>query len=533
MYKIYNNDVLIYDSTLEDYVIGKGQITKEINRAGSFVFMLYNSSPFYNAIQKMKGIIRVHKGDELIFRGRPIKESLSFYKDKTFTCEGELNFFRDSIQRPYEFTGTPEELLRQFVETHNSQVDEEKRFTLGTVTVTDPNDYIVRSNSAYEDTLTNIQKRLLDTLGGYIFITGSESERVINWHADSPYRSSQGIKFGENLLDFTKSNKTEDIVTAIIPLGADIEDEETGAKSRLTIAEINDGIDYVYNADAVALYGWIFGTETWGDVTVASNLKTKGEASLATRIKQSITIEVSSIDLSLMDKSIDSFIFGSYIPIESAPHNLDDDFLLEKQSIDLLKPDNDKITLGYAYKTFTDKTIDNSNKNTELMQKVEIIESDYVVNQTVASEVERLQSLITQTSNEINMLVASGYVTNETLVSELSTLYTQLSNSFEFSFTELEKTVNSNDVYTKDEFNLIQKYIRFIDGNILLGESGNELELKVENDRISFLQDGAEVAYFSNKKLYVTDSEFLNSLTIGNFAFIPRANGNLSFKKVR
>ena len=532
MYKIYNNEKLIFDSALADYVIGKGQITKEVNKSGSFVFTLYNSSPFYNAIQKMKSIIRVYKGKDLLFRGRPISESVSFIKDKTITCEGELSFFLDSVQRPYEFNGTPEELFRQFVENHNSQVDEENRFIVGTVTVTDPNDYFVRSNSAYENTLTNIQKKLLDTLGGYIFITGPENERVINWYADSPYRSSQGIKFGENLLDFTKSNKTEEVATAIIPLGAEIENED-GSKSRLTIADINNGIDYVYDAEAVSKYGWIFNTETWDDVTLASNLKTKAEALLADRIKQSITIEVSSVDLSLMDKSIDSFIFGSYIPIKSEPHNLDDEFLLEKQTIDLLKPDNDKITLGYTFTSFTDKLLGNDIKNSDLAQKIEIIEGNYVINQTLTNSIETLQSLINQTSTEINMLVSSGYVSNDTLTSELSTLYTQLKDQFEFSFTELEQTVNSNDVYTKDEFNLIQKYIRFIDGNILLGISGNELELKIEHDRISFLQDGAEVAYFSNKKLYVTDSEFLNSLTIGNFAFIPRANGNLSFKKVR
>lgn len=233
MYKIYNNDKLIYDSTLADYVIGKGQITKEVNKSGSLVFSLYNSSPFYNEIQKMKGIVRVHKGDDLIFRGRPIKESISFLKEKTFTCEGELSFLLDAIQRPYEFNGTPEELFRFFIENYNSQVDKEKRFKVGTVTVTDPNDYIVRSNSAYEATLTNLQSRLLNTLGGYIFITGPENDRVINWYADSPYRSSQGIKFGENLLDFTKSNKTEEVATAIIPLGAEIENED-GTKTRET-----------------------------------------------------------------------------------------------------------------------------------------------------------------------------------------------------------------------------------------------------------------------------------------------------------
>ena len=77
-----------------------------------------------------------------------------------------------------------------------------------------------------------------------------------------------------------------------------------------------------------------------------------------------------------------------------------------------------------------------------------------------------------------------------------------------------------------------RKYIRFEDGKILLGEVGNELELQIANDRINFLQDGAEVAYFTNRKLYVTDAQFLHSLQLGSFAFMPRANGNLSFKKV-
>ena len=56
--------------------------------------------------------------------------------------------------------------------------------------------------------------------------------------------------------------------------------------------------------------------------------------------------------------------------------------------------------------------------------------------------------------------------------------------------------------------------------------------LHIENNRIGFLDDGAEVAYFSNKKLNVTDGHFLNSLRIGSFAFVPRANGNLSLMKV-
>ena len=87
MYRIYADDTLIYDSTIEDYVITKGQITKEVNKSGSFVFTMYEDNPFYNRIKKLKTIITVYKSNEIIFRGRVIKENSGFYNDKSFTCE--------------------------------------------------------------------------------------------------------------------------------------------------------------------------------------------------------------------------------------------------------------------------------------------------------------------------------------------------------------------------------------------------------------------------------------------------------------
>ena len=46
------------------------------------------------------------------------------------------------------------------------------------------------------------------------------------------------------------------------------------------------------------------------------------------------------------------------------------------------------------------------------------------------------------------------------------------------------------------------------------------------------MDNGAEVAYFSNNQLIITDGHFLNSLRIGAFAWVPRENGNLSLVKV-
>lgn len=538
MYRIYADETLIYDSTLDDYIITKGQITKEVNKSGSFVFTIYQDHPYYDKLQKLKTIITVYKNEKIVFRGRILNDSIGFFKAKTFTCEGELSFLLDSIQRPYTFAGSPEKLFIQFISNHNSSIDEVKNFGIGEITVKDDNDYINRSNSSYDNTLTNIKDHLVKTHEGYLHITRGDNQKpILNWFADFPYMSQQNINFGENLLDFVKTNSAESIATAIIPLGAKIkseseEDTEEAGEKRLTIESVNGGIDYIYDPVAVAKYGWIFKVETWDDVTEPANLLRKGQASLNNIIKQNTTIEVKAIDLALMDRSIDSFELGDYINIISEPHGLNDKLLLKKQTLDLLKPDNDKITLGYTYSTFTDKSLSSNTQNDTIIKRVETIENSYAINTVIASELETMRSLITQTGESISSEVSGNYVTNDKLVSEISTVFEQLNDSFEFMFKTLETTVNENDSEFREQFLMISKYIRFIDGNIVLGTSENKIVLKIENDKICFYDNDNLVLYFKDRKLYVEDGEFLGSLKIGKFAFIPRDNGNLSFTKV-
>lgn len=375
MYKIFADDTLIYDSTLEEYKIGKGEITLELNKSGSFVFSLYPDHFYYGELVKLKTVITVYKDGRIVFRGRVLNDTTDYWNNKVCTCEGELGFFQDSIIRPFEFNGSPSDLLIKLVEEHNSQVDEFKRFKIGSVTVSDNNDYITRSNSAYETALTNLTKSCIEsTLGGYLHITHENGEETptLNWLGAFTEVSSQVVEFGENLKDYTKTVKADDIGTAIIPLGATVDDGKSDTEDpKLTIASVNDGKDYVYSESGVSLYGWIFKVVSWDDVTVAENLKAKAEEYLETLINQAITIELTAIDLHLMDKSIDSFKLGDYIRILSAPHNFDSVLLSNKQTLDLLNPANDTLTLGHSYYTFTDL-----NKNVSaVVQNVSTIRS--------------------------------------------------------------------------------------------------------------------------------------------------------------
>lgn len=360
MYKIFADDTLIYDSTLDDYKIGKGNIDLETNKSGSFVFSIYPDYFYYDKFVRLKTVITVYKSGKIVFRGRILNDVTDYWNNKVITCEGELGFFQDSVIRPFVFSGTPEELFKKFINDHNSQVDDFKKFKIGTITVVDPNNYIARSNSAYESTLSNMNSRLIeDSLGGYFYIThgddGTDPIPTINYLSDFTKVSSQKIEFGSNLKDYTKTVNAEDIATAIIPLGAEVDDENDNTENpKLTIKNVNNGVDYVYNSDAVALYGWIFKVVSWDNVTNASTLKSKAEAYLNEVINQNITIELNAIDLHLLDRSIESFSICDYVQVVSTPHNFDSTLLCNKQSLDLLKPDNDSLVLGYTYSTFTE-----------------------------------------------------------------------------------------------------------------------------------------------------------------------------------
>lgn len=96
---------------------------------------------------------------------------------------------------------------------------------------------------------------------------------------------------------------------------------------------------------------------------------------------------------------------------------------------------------------------------------------------------------------------------------------------------DMQSKLDAANDATDQKFGEISKYIRFVDGKIVLGETGSELTLTVQNDRVSFQQDGNEVAYFSNNNLYIRRAEVLTTLKVGNYEFAPRNDGGLALRK--
>ena len=148
---------------------------------------------------------------------------------------------------------------------------------------------------------------------------------------------------------------------------------------------------------------------------------------------------------------------------------------------------------------------------------------------------QNVESSLIKTEEDITAKVEEKvYLKEDTdaLVSAVATELELTKSGLDITFSQFSQDIEAVAAGTDANFEEIRKYIRFEDGKILLGEAGNELELEISNNRISFLQDGAEVAYFSERKMHITDTQIDHSLQLGNFAFMPRANGNLSFKKI-
>ena len=131
------------------------------------------------------------------------------------------------------------------------------------------------------------------------------------------------------------------------------------------------------------------------------------------------------------------------------------------------------------------------------------------------------------------VILVSASMQYEALKQTVQNLVSQTSDAVQLNFlTEtVLNAINEAAGEVDSKYSFVKNYFRFdSDGSLLIGTVDSPFILKLTKNRISFLEDGVEVAYISNNKLFITEAEILNSLDIGGFSFVPRANGNLSFR---
>lgn len=564
MYQILCDNNPILDLRDDSLIVTNPQVSLEVNTVGNASFTIYNTHPYYGVMQKLKSVFEIRDDIGVIFRGRMTEDTLDFDNGKAVDLEGAMAFFNDSVIRPFAFPEDFEEnegyiaaaesgnvvafLLGWFIDQHNAQVQDWQKLKLGNVTVADPNNYITRSSTEYASTWETIKSKLFESaLGGYLCIRYEDDGNYIDYVSEFELTNTQAIEFGENLLDLTKNTDATATYSAIIPLGADIEDAN-GKKNRLTIADRADGEvsgdiiksgDTIYSLRAVEAYGWKYAPTsetTWDDVTESSNLLTKGVEWLVTHgMMFSNSIEVSAVDLHITDGEIQSFRIYRNIPVRSAPHGLDETYQLTKLKIDILNPQNTKITVGATRLTLTDSTNKQQAGTVTRIEKAEkdIEETRNSITSIAHNVVIEQQTSIVNSCTEILMAALDSYVLTsdydqyrETVSTELELMAGQLL----ITNTTLTEEITNVDGDMQSKFNALYEWISIAGGSMTFGSSDSVITLEVSKDAILFKNNEVEFGSWDGENFYTGNIiiRLNEKAQFGNISYVPRTSGHVS-----
>lgn len=356
----------------------EGTIKQGINTFDSFTFTIWPGNPGFDLISPLKSKIKIYNTvtGKYEFTGRVLtpKNSMDSSGEtcREYVCESELAYLQDSHQRYGEFHGlTPEQYLTILIGVHNANVEAEKKFTVGTVTVTDPNDSIYRY-SDYGTTWENIKSDLLDSLGGELQVRyGDDGTRYLDYLKTSGETKTTEIRLGRNMRSASEELDVSSLYTRIIPLGAklkktDSNGDKAETDERLTISSVNSGKDYLDYSDGIAQYGIIEGTLEFDDVTTPAALLSKGQAYINS-LSVVLSNEISAYDLSLLGLDPDSFEVGNYYPVRNELLGISYTLRVIEKTIKVEDPAENTLTFG---KQQIDIKTYNALKSAETRQKL-------------------------------------------------------------------------------------------------------------------------------------------------------------------
>lgn len=118
-----------------------------------------------------------------------------------------------------------------------------------------------------------------------------------------------------------------------------------------------------------------------------------------------------------------------------------------------------------------------------------------------------------------------------------SSTFTQARDSFTQELSQTKRDVTDANAAIAANEETRRKYMRFSgadsgDPQIELGASDSAFKMRLTNRRLAFMQGDSTPTYVSNQRLYINDAEVNQTLRIGRYAFIPRADGHMSLQYV-
>lgn len=557
MYRINFNGAQIYDPRGQELglVITDPDTHLAVGEAGSLAFNITDDHPNTARLTKLTGVLELYAGSLRIYRGRVIKDTRQFDLTRRIETEGLLACLNDSVIPPFSFpedfqddaayiaaaeTGNVIRFFLEWVLTeHNSQVGPDQQIELGDVTVTDPNNYISRASSEYLTSMEAVKKKLVELLGGHLLADYSGDVTKLHYYADLPLTNMQSVEYGENLLDLVTETDATEVYTAILPVG----------KDGLTIAELPDGEiapgftkqgKIIFSQEAENQYNGvrIVRKIAWDDVTLAANLQTKALAELSTDgVKLAQTITVKAADLGGGDVS--RFVVGRYVELQSTPHGFSAAYPLMELEPNILNPGDTTITMGATVKSSTGMANDNQDANREQMDKIQIEVNDQ--NQALDGLVASTQTQITETIQTCESIIFSAlteYVKTSNYDEFRETVAAQfaiMSDEISLRFSQVSEQVTNVDGDLQKTIETLTKHFNFsLENGFEIKAGENAMNLTMDNDLIIFKKNGQPFGWWDGVDFHTGNIviDVTERAQFGNFAFVPRSNGSLSFLKV-
>lgn len=561
MYQLKYKSYILYDprlATPEDkLIIRDPKVRLAVDQAGGMSFSLQPDHPYLDKLRRMNGVVELLDDATPIYRGRITRDTVDLYGTHTVETEGLMTCLNDSVIRPFAYPDDFAEdaeyqeaaasgnvvdyLFRWFLTQHNAQVSAEQQIKPGTCTVTDPNNYITRSSSDYQTTMEAVKSKLFgSSLGGHLLIRYEADGNYLDYYADLPLTNTQQVEYAANLLDIVSERDGTEIYTSILPVGKDGLTIADIADGDLTDDLVKDGLT-VYSRSGVAAYGRINRYVHWDDVTVVANLLAKAKASVSSAglaTQESITVQ--AVDLGWQD-SVQHFRVGRMTLLVSTPHGYNAAYALMELQPDILSPGNTRITLGATRQTYTGAQIDTDRETKEDMdrQREEIKsemreETRQQLNQVTESTMQQITD-VQQSLNSIILAALQNYVETGEFGSykeEMSSKLELLADQLNLTLTTITERIEDVNGDLQSKYSEVTKAFRFTADGLIIGESGNEILLRLDNDVMQFIRNNTPELMLTAAGVEAHQVK-VTILIIGNVAFMADGSGDVVVKGVK
>ena len=328
-----------------------------INTIDSFTFTIFPNNDGYNLIYPLKTLVEVKNlnTNNVEFEGRVLLQTPKMDNNgiiyKTVVCESYLGYLNDSVQSYETISGvSAEELFKKIINNHNSQVENSKKFIIGEIKIgTSSSDNEDRYLN-YEKTFDSVNKNLIERFGGELRVRKAGDNIYIDYIKEIGEKKNTVIALANNLIAIEQEKDPSEIITRLIPVGAKLENSD----ERLTITNINGGINYVEDEEAIKEFGVIVDTVNFDDITEDIELLNKAKSYLKENNKIKKKYKIDALDLSTIDLNFDSFEVGNTYRVINSLMNIDEELRIIEKTLDINSPQNSSLTFGDKFEDIKD-----------------------------------------------------------------------------------------------------------------------------------------------------------------------------------